>query len=53
LAVARGCLTDLAQERAMRNGYSAGPTWRNLPLEAKAHVAVQKWLDENAMALLP
>lgn len=37
-------------ERAMRNDYSADPKKRNLQLEAKAHVAVQKWIDETGMA---
>lgn len=37
-------------ERAMRNDYSADPLRRNLQLEAKAHVAVQKWIDEDGMS---
>lgn len=37
-------------ERAMRNDYSADPKKRNLQLEAKAHVAVQKWVDEGGMS---
>jgi len=37
-------------ERAMRNDYSADPSRRNLQLEAKAHVAVQKWVDEDGMS---
>lgn len=37
-------------ERAMRNDYSADPKKRNLQLEAKAHVAVQKWIDDGGMA---
>lgn len=40
-------------ERAMRNDYSADPKKRNLQLEAKAHVAVQKWIDEGGMAESP
>jgi Fic family protein len=32
-------------ERAMKNDYSADPEKRNLQLEAKAHVAVQRWID--------
>ena len=40
-------------ERAMRNDYSADPSRRNLQLEAKAHVAVQKWIDEDGMAEPP
>lgn len=37
-------------ERAMRNDYSADPKKRNLQLEAKAHIAVQKWIDEDGMS---
>lgn len=40
-------------ERAMRNEYSADPGRRNLQLEARAHVAVQKWIDEDGMAEPP
>ena len=40
-------------ERAMRNDYSADPKKRNLQLEAKAHVAVQKWIDEGSMVDSP
>jgi hypothetical protein len=40
-------------ERAMRNDYSADPGKRNLQLEAKAHVAVQKWIDEGGMVEPP
>jgi Fic family protein len=36
-------------ERAMRNEYSNDPTKRNLQLEAKAHVAVQQWVDEGGI----
>jgi len=36
-------------ERAMRNEYSADPQKRNLQLEAKAHVAVQRWIDEGGV----
>ncbi|PIO96594.1 Fic family protein [Pleomorphomonas carboxyditropha] len=36
-------------ERALRNDYSADPKKRDLQLEAKAHVAVQKWIDEDGM----
>ena len=32
-------------ERAMRNDYSTDPAKRTLQLEAKAHVAVQQWVD--------
>jgi Fic family protein len=34
-------------ERALRNDYSAEPEKRNLQLEAKAHIAVQQWIDEG------
>lgn len=37
-------------ERAMRNDYSADPEKRNLQLEAKAHVTVQGWIDQGALA---
>lgn len=37
-------------ERAIQGDYSADPKKRNLQLEAKAHVAVQKWIDEDGMA---
>jgi Fic family protein len=36
-------------ERAMRNDYSADPRKRDLQLEAKAHVAVQEWIDSGAL----
>lgn len=36
-------------ERAMKNDYSADPQKRNLQLEAKAHVAVQQWVDQGAV----
>lgn len=36
-------------ERAMRNDYSADPEKRNLQLEAKAHVAVQRWIDAGGV----
>ena len=34
-------------ERAMNNEYSAEPEKRSLQLEAKAHMAVQEWIDEQ------
>jgi Fic family protein len=34
-------------ERALRNDYSTDPAKRNLQIEAKAHVAVQRWVDEG------
>ena len=39
-------------ERAMRNDYSADPKKRNLQFEAKAHVAVQEWIDDDGMVEL-
>ena len=36
-------------ERALNNDYSADPEKRNLQLEAKAHIAVQRWIDEGGM----
>lgn len=36
-------------ERAMKNDYSGDPERRNLQLEAKAHVAVQRWIDEGGV----
>ena len=32
-------------ERALKNDYSTDPARRDLQLEAKAHVAVQEWID--------
>ncbi len=36
-------------ERAMKNDYSADARKRNLQLEAKAHVAVQSWIDAGGL----
>ena len=36
-------------ERAMKNDYSADESQRNLQLEAKAHVAVQSWIDAGGV----
>ena len=36
-------------ERAMKNDYSADVGKRNLQLEAKAHVAVQSWIDAGGL----
>lgn len=36
-------------ERALNGDYSADPENRNLQLEAKAHIAVQKWIDEGGL----
>lgn len=40
-------------ERALNNDYSADPEKRNLQLEAKAHITVQKWIDEGGLADSP
>ncbi|MBC7794736.1 MAG: Fic family protein [Clostridia bacterium] len=37
-------------ERALANDYATDPHKRDLQLEAQAHVAVQKWLDEGHLA---
>ena len=37
-------------ERALNNDYSADAHKRNLQLEAKAHVAVQRWIDRGGLA---
>jgi Fic family protein len=34
-------------ERALKNDYSTDPRKRDLQLEAKAHIAVQRWIDEG------
>ena len=36
-------------ERALRNDYSAEPEKRDLQLEAKAHIAVQQWIDAGGL----
>ncbi len=36
-------------ERAMNKDYSADPQQRDLQLEAEAHIAVQKWIDEGGL----
>lgn len=36
-------------ERAMNKDYSADPQQRDLQLEAEAHIAVQKWIDEDGL----
>jgi Fic family protein len=36
-------------ERALKNDYSADPKKRDLQLEAKAHIAVQQWIDEGGL----
>lgn len=37
-------------ERAMKNDYSTDTKKRNLQLEARAHVAVQSWIDGGGLA---
>ena len=37
-------------ERALRHEYSADPRTRNLQLEAAAHIAVQRWMDDGGLA---
>jgi Fic family protein len=37
-------------ERALKKDYSKDPRKRNLQLEAEAHIAVQKWIDEGGLA---
>ena len=36
-------------ERALKNDYSGDLTKRNLQLEAKAHIAVQSWIDDGGL----
>src|SRR5476651_365482 len=36
-------------ERALRNDYSKDTKKRDLQLEAKAHIAVQQWIDSGAL----
>ncbi len=36
-------------ERALRRDYSADPRQRDLQLEAKAHIEVQRWIDSGAL----
>lgn len=40
-------------ERALTRDYSADPKKRDLQLEAVAHIAVQRWIDEGGMAEPP
>lgn len=40
-------------ERALMDDYSADPEKRDLQLEAKAHITVQKWIDDGGMADQP
>lgn len=36
-------------ERALKNDYSQNTRQRNLQLEAKAHITVQRWIDEGGL----
>ncbi|MCR9193751.1 MAG: Fic family protein [Hyphomonas sp.] len=36
-------------ERALKGDYSTDPEKRNLQLEAKAHIAVQRWIDDGGL----
>ncbi len=36
-------------ERALNEDYSSDPKKRDLQLEAKAHIAVQKWIDDSGL----
>jgi Fic family protein len=36
-------------ERALKKDYSSDPKRRNLQIEAAAHIAVQKWIDEGGL----
>ncbi len=40
-------------ERALEDDYSADPEKRDLQLEAKAHITVQKWIDDGGMEESP
>jgi Fic family protein len=43
----------IAIEKALNEVYDADPEKRNLQLEAKAHIAVQRWIDEGGMQAGP
>jgi Fic family protein len=36
-------------ERALKNDYSADPRKRDLQIEARAHIAVQQWIDDGGL----
>jgi Fic family protein len=38
-------------ERALQGDYSSNQKKRNLQLEAKAHIEVQKWIDQGGIAI--
>ena len=40
-------------ERALKNDYNNDPRKRDLQLEAKAHIDVQQWIDNGALASRP
>lgn len=40
-------------ERALEGDYSADPKKRDLQLEAKAHITVQKWIDDGGLSAAP
>lgn len=40
-------------ERALHGDYSQNPVQRNLQLEAKAHIAVQQWIDNDGLTESP
>jgi len=40
-------------ERALKNDYSNDPRKRDLQLEAKAHITVQRWIDAGGLARRP
>lgn len=40
-------------ERALKNDYSNDPRKRDLQLEAKAHITVQRWIDAGGLASRP
>ena len=40
-------------ERALAGDYSADPKKRDLQLEAKAHITVQKWIDDGGLTDAP
>ncbi len=43
----------IAIERALNEVYDADPAKRNLQLEARAHIAVQRWIDEGNLPADP
>ena len=43
----------IAIERALNELYDADPETRNLQLEAKSHIAVQRWIDEGGLRAGP